>query len=79
MTDLTNLYGLSLKRLEDFAIEKGFKKYSGRQIYQWMYQKGIYDFEGMTNLSKKLTLQANPLKSLVPNFVPRWDSPATIG
>jgi 23S rRNA (adenine2503-C2)-methyltransferase len=54
MNDITNLYGQSLKRLEDFAVEKGFKKFSGRQIYQWMYQKGIYDFEHMTNLSKKL-------------------------
>lgn len=49
---MNNLYGLTLGQLEDFALERGFKKFSGRQIYQWMYQKGIYDFERMTNLSK---------------------------
>lgn len=70
MSDMINLYGLSLKRLEDFAIEKGFKKFSGRQIYQWMYQKGIYDFERMTNLSKKLRAEfAETCEVILPRVI----------
>ncbi len=35
-------------------LDLGHKKYSGRQIFQWMYQKNVFDFQNMTNLSKKL-------------------------
>jgi len=33
-----------------FLSNKG-KNHSGNQVYQWLWQKGIHDFEGMTNLS----------------------------
>ena len=54
MSNNTNLYGLTFQELEDLMLELGYKTYSGRQIFQWMYQKKVFDFEGMTNLSKKL-------------------------
>ncbi|MBD3217131.1 MAG: 23S rRNA (adenine(2503)-C(2))-methyltransferase RlmN [candidate division Zixibacteria bacterium] len=54
MSDKTNLYGLTYQELEDLMVSLGYKKYSGRQIFQWMYQKKVFDFGQMTNLSKKL-------------------------
>ncbi len=54
MNPPANLYGMTMPELEQLAVDLGSKKYSGRQIYQWMYQKSVYDSDGMTNLSKNL-------------------------
>lgn len=51
---MKNLYGMTLEELEELMANLGYKKYSGRQIFQWMYQKNAINFEQMTNLSKKL-------------------------
>lgn len=49
-----NIYDFTLKELEDYLIENGFKKYNATQIIEWMYEKEVYNFDKMTNLSKKL-------------------------
>ena len=49
-----NIYDFTLEELEKFLIENGFKKYNAIQIIEWMYEKKVYDFNKMTNLSKKL-------------------------
>jgi len=46
-----DLRALSLDELRAFFIEQGEKPFRGNQVYQWLWQKGIHDFEGMTNLS----------------------------
>lgn len=51
---MKNLYGLTQELLEELVINLGYKQYSGRQIFQWMYQKNVFEFEQMTNLSKNL-------------------------
>ncbi len=43
---------LSLEDLRDFFTENQDKAFRGNQVYQWLWQKGIHDFDGMTNLSK---------------------------
>ena len=37
----SSLLGLSSKKLEEFAIQEGEKAFRGRQIYEWIYQKGV--------------------------------------
>ena len=49
-----NIYDFTLKELENYLIENGFKKYNATQIIEWIYEKKVYDFNKMTNLSKKL-------------------------
>ncbi len=49
-----NFYDFTLEELESYLIENGFKKYNATQIIEWVYEKHIYDFDKMTNLSKKL-------------------------
>ena len=49
-----NIYDFTLKELEEYLVSNGFKKYNATQIIEWMYEKKIYDFNKMTNLSKKL-------------------------
>ena len=49
-----NLKGLSLNELNDLVIELKEKQFKARQLFKWIYQKGLSDFEQMTDLSKEL-------------------------
>jgi 23S rRNA (adenine2503-C2)-methyltransferase len=49
-----NFYDFTLEELEEYLISNGFKKYNATQIIEWVYEHKIYDFNKMTNLSKKL-------------------------
>jgi 23S rRNA (adenine2503-C2)-methyltransferase len=50
----TNLKGLSLRELEEFALSLGEKPYRGRQLFDWMYNKQVSDFGAMTSMSADL-------------------------
>jgi len=45
---------LSLKELEDKLLSIGAPKYHARTIFNWIYQKGIYEFSRMSNLPAHL-------------------------
>jgi 23S rRNA (adenine2503-C2)-methyltransferase len=45
---------LSLKELEDRLLSWGSPKYHARGIYNWIYQKGAYEFSRMSNLPAPL-------------------------
>jgi len=47
-----NLLGLSRDQLSDFVGQMGEPRYRGKQIYEWMYSKGVARFADMTDLSK---------------------------
>ena len=49
-----NLIGYSYSRLQDFLLEHGIKPYRAHQIFIWIYHYKLYDFDSMSNLSKKL-------------------------
>lgn len=46
-----DIRALSLNELRAFFVEQGEKAFRGNQVYQWLWQRGIHDFEGMTNIS----------------------------
>ena len=50
----TDLAGLELKELETFVQSLGHKKFHAKQIYQWIWKRGVTDFASMTNLSREL-------------------------
>src|SRR6266478_1874468 len=50
----TNLKGLTLGELADFALSIGEKKFRGKQIFDWLYTKEAPSFAEMTSLSKQL-------------------------
>lgn len=52
-----NLLGLDRKALEAFCVERGEKPFRAVQLRQWIHQRGIGDFELMTNLSKAFRAQ----------------------
>jgi len=47
-----NIKGLSLQELEEFVLQLGEKKYKARQLFKWIYDKGLTDFREMSDLSK---------------------------
>lgn len=53
-TAKTNLLGMSHDMLEQFFAARGEKPFRARQVMRWIYQRGVIDFDAMTDLSKKL-------------------------
>ncbi|MGH9220763.1 MAG: 23S rRNA (adenine(2503)-C(2))-methyltransferase RlmN, partial [Vicinamibacterales bacterium] len=49
-----DLAGLELKELEAFVQSLGHRKFHAKQIYHWIWKRGIADFSEMTNLSLDL-------------------------
>ena len=49
----SSLLGLSSEKLEEFALQEGENAFRGRQLYEWIYQKGA------TNLDSITVLQSN--------------------
>ncbi|MFH1729586.1 MAG: 23S rRNA (adenine(2503)-C(2))-methyltransferase RlmN [Pseudomonadota bacterium] len=57
MKDKFNLANLTLKKMEDFVAKLGYKPFTGRQLFQWINNKLVNNFEEMTDLSKQLRLK----------------------
>jgi 23S rRNA (adenine2503-C2)-methyltransferase len=53
-TDKTNLLGMSQGMLEQFFAARDEKPFRARQLMQWIHQRGVTEFDEMTDLSKKL-------------------------
>lgn len=47
-----NLLGYTLLALEEEMLAKGEKKFRARQLFSWIYQRKVYDFDLMTDISK---------------------------
>jgi 23S rRNA (adenine2503-C2)-methyltransferase len=52
--DKTDIRSLSIEDLKNFFSDKGFPSYRAEQVFQWLWQKGAYNFESMTNLPIEL-------------------------
>ncbi|MFA6843068.1 MAG: 23S rRNA (adenine(2503)-C(2))-methyltransferase RlmN [Bacilli bacterium] len=50
---MNSIYDYSIERLENKLEEDGGKKYRARQIYEWIYKKGVNNFLDMSNIGKK--------------------------
>lgn len=54
MTEKIELIGLSKAELQEVLSALGEKPFRVKQLWQWLYFRGVTDFEDMTNLSKDL-------------------------
>jgi len=65
---MKSLLDITLNELSEFLAGAGEKPYRASQIFDWIYQKGIDKFSGMSNLPKMLrtllesSFLPNPLK-----------------
>lgn len=48
------IYDLTYEQLQAFMLDHGYKKYRADQIWHWLYQQKIDDFEQMNNLPKDI-------------------------
>jgi 23S rRNA (adenine2503-C2)-methyltransferase len=51
-----NFFDFTLSDLEAAIGALGNEKFRARQLYKWVYNKGVTDFEGMSNVPKGLRL-----------------------
>ena len=49
-----DIRALTKEQLRDFFVQRGDKAFRGNQVYEWLWQKSVHSFEGMTNLSKEV-------------------------
>jgi 23S rRNA (adenine2503-C2)-methyltransferase len=54
MDSLLNLAELELNQIEAALAARGIEQFHARQLYRWIYKRGITDFERMTDLSRAL-------------------------
>ncbi|MFK8015927.1 MAG: 23S rRNA (adenine(2503)-C(2))-methyltransferase RlmN [Gammaproteobacteria bacterium] len=55
MTDTQdNLLGMPRAAMEAWFAELGEKPFHGRQVMRWIHERGVDDFEAMTDISKSL-------------------------
>ena len=54
MSNKNNLLGLTREELQDYLISLDEKSYRGLQIFEWIHNRGVIDFDSMTNLGKDL-------------------------
>lgn len=52
--DLTNIRKLDRQALESIFSEMGEPQFRSKQVYEWIWNKGVSNFHEMTNLSKAL-------------------------
>ena len=72
----TNLLGQNTAQLENTLASLGEKPFRGRQISQWIYQKGAAHFDEMLNLSQPLRAKLSRETALdFPTIVTRFESP----
>jgi 23S rRNA (adenine2503-C2)-methyltransferase len=52
-----NLLAFDRKAMEDFFLEQGERPFRAAQLLQWIHQRGVIDFDAMTNFSKALRVR----------------------
>jgi 23S rRNA (adenine2503-C2)-methyltransferase len=69
MTPKPDIRDLSLEELADYLKSIGAESFRATQIFQWMYQKGAWGFEAMTDISKPLRERLEKDFVLSPNRI----------
>lgn len=49
-----NFYENTLEEISTYLLSTGVEKFRANQIFKWVYNKGIRDFQAMTDIPKKL-------------------------
>ena len=53
VSEKKDIRALSKEELREFFVSIGDKAFRGNQVYEWLWNKGIHNFEDMTNISKE--------------------------
>ncbi|HEX03801.1 MAG TPA: 23S rRNA (adenine(2503)-C(2))-methyltransferase RlmN [Bacteroidetes bacterium] len=58
-TGIIPLLGYSRDQLIELLNEMGYRPFHAKQLYSWIYYRGVFEFDQMTDLSKKLREELN--------------------
>ena len=65
-----NLAELDLLELESALDAQGCERFHARQLYRWIYKRGVVDFDEMTDLSKDFRARlAADFETITPTVV----------
>ena len=65
-----NVAELDVQELEGALEARGRERFHARQLYRWIYRRGVVDFDAMTDLSKELRARlAEELEVITPRLV----------
>ena len=48
-----DILGMSLESLQEKFVEIGLKKFNASQVFDWLHNKLVFDFDEFSNISKK--------------------------
>lgn len=51
---MKNFYDFTITELQTYLVDKGFKAFTADQLFKWVYEQRVFDFDQMTNISKAL-------------------------
>ena len=51
---MKNIYGFTLEELENYFVEIGSKKFHGKQLFSWLYEKRIESLDLVTDIKKEV-------------------------
>ncbi|MEP7261221.1 MAG: 23S rRNA (adenine(2503)-C(2))-methyltransferase RlmN, partial [Usitatibacter sp.] len=54
MSERTNLLDFTLPRLTEWFAQQGEKPFRAKQVFRWIHQRGVADFDAMTDIAKSL-------------------------
>jgi len=54
LAERTNLLDLTLPRLTEWFAQQGEKPFRAKQVFRWIHQRGVADFDAMTDIAKSL-------------------------
>ena len=75
MLEKQNLLGLTQSKLRDFFSDLNEKPFRTKQVMQWIYHQGVYDFGDMHNLSKELRQKLAAIASInLPEVISIYNS-----
>jgi len=66
-----NLLGYSLSSLEDFFKNINEPKFRAKQLLKWIHQKGVINFDQMTDFNKLLREKLNSMLILLLHMLMR--------
>ena len=63
---MKNIYGVTIKELEEYFVNKKEGKFKATQVFEWLYKKRVSSFDEMKNVSKKTINDLNTDYTLEP-------------
>lgn len=73
---MTDLAGLTVAEVSTLVVELGGRPFQGRQLFRWIYRKGVTDLDTMTDLPRELRARLASRASIGTPEVVRRDTSA---